>query len=288
MSVAVESPPVVLSPGSQPLPPTPKVMSTHQKMEPSLSGGVALIKNNMKVMVESIKKVNAKAELIEEEVEQAKKAYQSRAAKLQPMKDRIIECEEKIRKNEERSKELTRRLMEKEQVLRELKTFNKHLKKITPEEGAVAETQEKLRKYKEIYSQNYKKYQSAREKRSILDQRLEISEIRSQECERKAQQLHVQLEQNKLEDKRKQLGCKKAIDLAYGAEKNIGDIDRAMESVMKRKSNAENRIRFMEDAISKTENDIDNFNYDRRRIEATLTELLVASIKEKEGAEQHK
>jgi len=263
------------------------VMSTHQKMEPSLSGGVALIKNNMKVMVESIKKVNAKAELIEEEVEQAKKAYQSRAAKLQPMKDRIIECEEKIRKNDERSKELTRRLMEKEQVLRELKTFNKHLKKITPEEGAVAETQEKLRKYKEIYSQNYKKYQSAREKRSILDQRLEISEIRSQECERKAQQLHVQLEQNKLEDKRKQLGCKKAIDLAYGAEKNIGDIDRAMESVMKRKSNAENRIRFMEDAISKTENDIDNFNYDRRRIEATLTELLVASIKEKEGAEQH-
>jgi len=283
MSAAVSP---VISPNSQPLRPTPKVMSTAEKMEPSLSGGVALIKNNMKVMVESIKKVNAKAVLIEDEVELAKKAYQSRVVKLQPMKDRIIECEEKIRKNEEKGKDLSRRLLEKEQLLSELKVFNKHLKKVTPEEGAVGDADAKLRKYKEIYAENYRKYQSAREKRSNLDQKLEIAEIKGQEAARKIAQMTIQLEQNQLEDKRKQYGCKKAIDDAYSAEKNILDIDRALEHVMKRKENAQHRIKYLEEAISKTENDIDNYNYDRRRIETTLTELLVSSIREKEHAQE--
>lgn len=273
----------VISPNSQPLPPTPKVMSTAAKLEPSLSGGVALIKNNMKVWVESIKKVDDKADLIEAELELAKKTYSSRVVKIQPMKDRIIECEEKIRKNEEKVKEVTRRLFEKEQILTELRAYNKHLKKVTPEEGAVADTEAKLRKSKELYSDNYRMYQIGREKRSDLDLKLERVEIKANDMERRVSELSVKLEQHKLDDRRKKLGCRKAETHSANLEQKTVDVDQALEHTLKRKENARNRVKHLQEAVTKTRNEVESYSHDHQRIESTLTDLLLSSIREKEN-----
>jgi chromosome segregation ATPase len=273
----------VISPNSQPLPATPKVMSTAAKLEPSLSGGVALIKNNMKVWVESIKKVDDKADLIEAELELAKKTYSSRVVKIQPMKDRIIECEEKIRKNEEKVKEVTRRLFEKEQILTELRAYNKHLKKVTPEEGAVADTEAKLRKSKELYSNNYRMYQIGREKRSDLDLKLERAEIKANDMERRVSELSVKLEQHKLDDRRKKLGCRKAETHSANLQQKTVDVDQALEHTLKRKENARNRVKHLQEAVTKTSNEVESYSHDHQRIESTLTDLLLSSIREKEN-----
>ena len=130
-------------------------MATSDKLEASLGQGIKSVKENMKNMNQKAKDMNERAERMEKELAVAKQAHIKAYGRLQALKERKIDVEERIEKNNDKIKDITKRLNEKEKFVEESKKFAKSLKVIVPEEHEVMEMEERLRVQKEIYAQHY-------------------------------------------------------------------------------------------------------------------------------------
>lgn len=249
-------------------------MSTAAKLDTNVSGGVSSIKAHLKGLQAQIKAINEARDRTEQENEKAKLVFLKAYGRQQKLRENMTETEERIDKTEEKIKEIKKRMNEKEQFLEESQKFNRSLKSVAPDANVVNEVEERLHKYKELYSQNYERYQKARNVKIELEQKVELVETKSQDAKRRLVALQTELEYNKLEEGRRQEGCKSAIDNAFKSEKNYLDLQRNLDVVMKRREEGLKKMNALESKVAKTEDEIDTLNFDRRRIEATIREIL--------------
>ena len=252
-------------------------MATAAALDKSIAGGISGLRQHMDKMRETIKEHNAKAEELEKAKLDAYHGLCRTTGKQQALKQRIEETEEEIEKVEKRRKELELRAGEKEQFLNESRTFNKSLKVVALDEGAVESTEEQLRLHKETYSKNYERYQVNKTKKIDLEQKFELVECKSQEIERRLNALKLELEYNLVEEGRRSEGCKDSIDAAFRTEKSCLDLQRGLDVVMKRKEKATKRINELEAQINRSEETMEATNFERRRIEATIREVLLSA-----------
>jgi len=250
-------------------------MATSYKLEVSVKGGMSGIKQAMMQMKETIKETEGKATRVERERDQARTAYQRAYNKQKNMRDKMVELEEDLRKSEEKKKDVQRRLNEKELFLTEAAKFHSELIQSTPGEGEVETVAKQLKIMKTIYAKNFDRCQHARNKKIELEQRVEFAEIKAQDATRRLQSLNTELEYNQVEESRRTNGCKDAIDAAFKTEKDCLSLEKGLSIIMKRKEIATQKINTLEGKISKAENSIDTINFDRRRIEATVREILI-------------
>jgi len=249
-------------------------MATAARMEKSLSSGIGGIKENMRTMMENIKKKNESAAQMDQEREKEKMRHLKAYNKTLVLRDRVQDLEEMLRKKEEKVKDMQKRLLEKEQYLVDVEQYRKSLKKVTPDEGKVAEMEERLQKYRDMYQTTYQEYQKARQKKVKLEDDVESSENKARDYECKLKSLINELEYSQVEEARRMIGCKDQIDKSYKSEKNCLDLERALGHVMEKKDKALKEITFLEAEIGKVDDAIDTYNYDRRRIEATIKEVM--------------
>jgi len=250
-------------------------MATAARLEHTLSGGISSIKDHMKQMQSSIKEHKEKADRNEAAVEKAKHVYLKAYGRQQAMREKRTDTEEKLEKSEEKLKEITRRVQEKETFLEESRKFNKNLKNVVPEEGEVAEMEAKLKVLKEAYNKNYERYQRARNLKIELEQKVELAESHSHEKVTRMKAMKLELEYNLIEEGRRTEGCKGAIDSAFKSEKSCLDLQHGLDDIVKRKDVATQAINGLESKISKVESSLDTINFDRRRTEATIKEILL-------------
>jgi len=250
-------------------------MSTADKIDMSLSGGLSGLRTHMKKMQETIKATNEKADTMEKEREAAHNNYCRVVGRQQAIKQKILDTEANMEKTEKRMKETEARLQEKEQFLKESKVFANSLKIVSPSENAVVEKEEQVNVYKNTYHQNYERYQKAKAKKIDLEQRFEITENKSQEITRKLNALKLELEYNLVEEGRRSEGCKESIDSAFKTEKSCLDLQRGLDAVMKRKEIATRKINELESNMTRSEDSLEATNFERRRIEATIREILL-------------
>jgi len=252
-------------------------MATSDRLDSSLAGGLSGLREHMKKVNESIKAANAKADAIEKERVEAHHMLCRVVGKQQAIKQKITNIEETIEKKEKRIKETLIRVLEKEQFVKDSKEFTDSLKVIAPNEGVIAETENRLQVYKETYHKNYEKYQKARAIKIDLEQRNEMVETKTAEIERKLKSLQLELEYNLVEEGRRSEGCKESIDSAFKTEKSCLDLERGLDAVMKRKDVSTKKINDLECKINSTEETLDATKFERRRIEATIRELLLSA-----------
>lgn len=130
-------------------------MSTAAKLDTNVSGGVSSIKAHLKGLQAQIKAINEARDRTEQENEKAKLVFLKAYGRQQKLRENMTETEERIDKTEEKIKEIKKRMNEKEQFLEESQKFNRSLKSVAPDANVVNEVEERLHKYKELYSQNY-------------------------------------------------------------------------------------------------------------------------------------
>lgn len=172
---------------------------------------------------------------------------------------------------------MTLRAGEKEKFLAESRTFNVSLQVVAADEGAVEAKETELRTHKTLYNQNYERYQHNKARKIELEQQFELVECKSQEMERRLGALKLELEYNLVEEGRRSEGCKDSIDAAFRTEKSCLDLQRGLDVVMKRKEKATKKINELESQINRHEETMEATNFERRRIEATIRELLLSA-----------
>jgi len=252
-------------------------MATSDRLDSSLAGGLSGLRAHMDKMRASIQEANAKADAIEKERADAHHILCRVVGKQQAIKQKITNTEENIEKKEKRVKETEVRVLEKEKFVKDSREFAESLKIITPNEGVITQKENELHEYKEIYHKNYERYQKAKAQKIELEQKYEHVEARTAEIERKLNSLKLELEYNLVEEGRRSEGCKESIDSAFRTEKSCLDLQRGLDAVMKRKEISTKKINDLESQISRVEDSLETTNFERRRIEATIRELLLSA-----------
>ena len=70
------------------------------------------------------------------------------------------------------------------------------------------------------------------------------------------------------------LGCKDAIDHAFSAEKKCLEIQRRLDETWKKREIYNQRVIELEKKTQKVDDTYDKMNFERRRMEATIKEVL--------------
>lgn len=252
-------------------------MATAAAIDKSLAGGISGLRQHMEKMRDAIKQANEKADALEKEKEGANQTLCRIIGKQQAIKDKIESTENEILKTEKRVKDIEGRLSEKELFLKESGEYNNSLKIVAVNEGLIEEKEQQVSMYTDMYNQNYEKYQQTKTKKIDLEQKFEITENRCQDIERRLNALKLELEYNLVEEGRRSEGCKDSIDAAFKTEKSCLDLQRGLDVVMKRKEIATKKINDLESQINRSEDSLEATNFERRRIEATIREVLLSA-----------
>jgi len=239
-------------------------MATSDKLEASLGQGIKGLKESMKNMNQKAKDKNERAERMEKELAVAKQAHIKAYGRLQALKERKIDIEERIERNNDKIKDLTKRVNEKEKFVEESKKFAKSLKVIVPEEHEVMEMEERLRVQKEIYSQHYEKYNRMKNRKVELEQEFEHAELKAHEACRRMEALNTELEYSQTEEARREEACRAAIDGAFNYEKKCLDLQNGLDHIMQRKEEATKRINKLEKETRKAENATETLTFERK------------------------
>jgi len=256
-------------------------MSTCDRMEKSLSSGIGGIKDNMRHMMENIKKKNASAEQMEQEREKEKMRHLKAYNKTLVLRDRVQDMEETLRKKEEKVKDMAKRLLEKEQYLVDVELYRKSLKKVTPDEGKVAEMEERLQKCRDMYRATYQAYQKARRKKVKLEDNVETSENKARDYETKLKSLINELEYSQVEEARRMIEIEKQVAAANNYEEQCTRMELMMKKALVKKEKSIKKAVMLEQKVTKCDNEIDNHFYDRQKIEKTIKELIVTLRRER-------
>ena len=238
------------------------------------SGGLSGFKERMKAIQENIKKEEEKAEKCTKSNEELKRNYCRSVGKQHQLKDKIISKEEEIERVMKKLKEMEERLRQKEQFLHEAAKFNKDLTQTTPKEGEGGEVETRLREHRKIYHKNNERYMQAKERKMQLEERFEHIEDKGKVVYRKVEDLGRELENNLQEEGRRAEQCKQTLDSAFKFERNCIGVTRMLEDLEKRTKEATQKVSAMMKRKNAMEEELDETNYERRVVEATLREIL--------------
>jgi len=257
--------------GVAPTDPTNKARSTPLEVEfdRSIGGGVTLMKERMKEMGQNIMLKNKKSKEQEEETTKLKESYKVAIQKQNQMRRTIYEHEDKQEVLDRDVKEITRRLYEKEEYLRELNLFKP---------GNSIEEAEKMDKKlvetKQLYKENFDKFNKARQKKFALETKWDMIECTLRAVDSKINALNSELHHLKLENERKVEGSRRSAENALVHSSGFQKLEQDIESMNQRMMGASQRMNTLTMQVSNKETEIRSTRFNRLDMENTIKNIL--------------
>jgi len=257
--------------GVAPTDPTNKARSTPLEVEfdRSIGGGVTLMKERMKEMGQNIMAKNQRSKAQEEEATRLKESYKVAITKQNQMRRTIYEHEDKQEVLDRDVKEITRRLYEKEEYLRELNLFKP---------GNSIEEAEKMDKKlvetKQLYKENFDKFNKARQKKFALETKWDMIECTLRAVDSKVNALNSELHHLKLENERKVEGSRRSAENALVHSSGFQKLEQDIESMNQRMMGASQRMNTLTMQVSNKETEIRSTRFNRLDMENTIKNIL--------------
>merc|ERR1712002_1105246 len=237
--------------------------------ESSPAGGIQYMKRRMKETVQNIHDKIERAEHMEQETVRLKEEYRKNIIRQNKMRRIIYEDEERLEVLERNKKELERRVYEKEEYLRELLKFKTG---DSIEEAKKAD--QKLADMKDLYRENYDKFQKGRQRKISLEQRQEMMDIRERAVSSKLNALTCELHHLKLGKEAKAQESLKTAENAVYNTSEYEKLEANMDVMRKRTMSASQRVNFLTMQVSNKETEIRSMRFNRLEMESTIKSIL--------------
>jgi len=227
------------------------------------------MKRRMKETVQNIHDKIERAEQMEQETVRLKEEYRKNIIRQNKMRRIIYEDEERLEVLERNKKELERRVYEKEEYLRELLKFKTG---DSIEEAKKAD--QKLADMKDLYRENYDKFQKGRQRKISLEQRQEMMDIRERAVSSKLNALTCELHHLKLGKEAKTQESLKTAENAVYNTSEYEKLEANMDVMRKRTMSASQRVNFLTMQVSNKETEIRSMRFNRLEMESTIKSIL--------------
>jgi len=263
----------------------------------SIAGGMEFMKVRMKDMGQNVMTKMQNAVKMEEETNRLKENYKVAIGKQNQMRRTIYEYEDKQEVLDRDTKEITRRLYEKEEYLRELSLFKP---------GNSIEEAEKMDKKlgetKHLYKENFDntplgkirqevsaakksmrwmaqtahalKFNKARQKKFALETKWDMIECTLRAVDSKVHALNSELHHLKLENERKLEGNRRSAENALLHSSGFQKLEQDIESMKERMMAANTRMNQLTMAVSNKETEIRSTRFNRMDMENTIKNIL--------------
>jgi len=257
--------------GIAPSDPSKTVHSTPLEVEfdRSIAGGMEFMKVRMQEMQRTVMAKYNSAVKMEEETNRLKENYKVAIGKQNQMRRTIYEHEDKQEVLDRDTKEITRRLYEKEEYLRELSLFKP---------GNSIEEAEKMDKKlgetKHLYKENFDKFNKARQKKFALETKWDMIECTLRAVDSKVHALNSELHHLKLENERKLEGNRRSAENALLHSSGFQKLEQDIESMKERMMAANTRMNSLTMAVSNKETEIRSTRFNRMDMENTIKNIL--------------
>jgi len=235
----------------------------------SIGGGVELMKERMREMGKNIMLKNKKSQGQEEEAARLKEAYKTAIQKQNQMRRTIYEHEDKQEVLDRDIKEIQRRLYEKGEYLRELSMFKPG--------NSIEEAEkmdQKLIDTKQMYKENFDKFNKARQKKFALETKQDMIECTMRAVESKINALNSELHHLKLENERKAEGSRRSAENALMHSSGFQKLEQDIESMNQRMMGASQRMNSLTMQVSNKETEIRSTRFNRMDMENTIKNIL--------------
>jgi len=246
-------------------------MSTPLEVEfdRSVSGGIVFMKLRLKEMLEAVQFKNERAGEMEEEVKNLKERYRNAIASQKKMRRDLYEGEERLPNLDRDQKELQRRLYEKTEFLRELKSFKSG---DSIEEAAKMDI--KLADKKEVYKENYDKFQKARQSKLVLETKQELMDCRMRAVTSKLNALNSELHHLKVEGERQREENSRSAENAMTSSGDYSKLEQDMAAMRQRMLEATQKVNNLSNIIQNKETEIRSLSFNRLDMENTIKKIL--------------
>jgi len=254
-------------------PSDPKMMNRSTPLEiefdRSIGGGCNLMKERMKEMGQNIMAKNKRSQEQEEETAKLKESYKVAIQKQNQMRRTIYELEDKQEVLDRDIKEIARRSYEKEEYLRELSLFKPGN---SIEEAEKAD--QKLAATKQLYKENFDKFNKARQKKFALETKQDMIECTLRAVHSKINAMNSELHHLKLENDRKVEGSKRSAENALLHSTGFQKLEQDIESMNQRMMGASQRMNSLTMQVSNKETEIRSTRFNRMDMENTIKNIL--------------
>jgi len=235
----------------------------------SIGGGVELMKERMREMGKNIQLKNLKSKSQEEETVRLKEAYKAAVQKQNGMRRTIYELEDKQEVLDRDVKEIARRLYEKEEYLRELSLFKPG--------NSIEEAEkmdQKLTETKQLYKENFDKFNKARQKKFALETKQDMIECTLRAVDSKINALNSELHHLNMENERKVEGSRRSAENALLHSSGFQKLEQDIESMNQRMMGASSRMNSLTMQVSNKETEIRSTRFNRMDMENTIKNIL--------------
>lgn len=235
----------------------------------SIGGGVELMKERMREMGKNIQLKNLKSKSQEEETVRLKEAYKAAVQKQNGMRRTIYESEDKQEVLDRDVKEIARRLYEKEEYLRELSLFKPG--------NSIEEAEkmdQKLTETKQLYKENFDKFNKARQKKFALETKQDMIECTLRAVDSKINALNSELHHLNMENERKVEGSRRSAENALLHSSGFQKLEQDIESMNQRMMGASSRMNSLTMQVSNKETEIRSIRFNRMDMENTIKNIL--------------
>merc|ERR1712168_1642514 len=205
---------------------------------------------------------NKKSQAQEEETLKLKEAYKVAIQKQNQMRRTIYEHEDKQEVLDRDIKEIARRTYEKEEYLRELSLFKPG--------NSIEEAErmdKKLADTKQLYKDNFDKFNKARQKKFALETKQDMIECTLRAVDSKINALNSELHHLKLENERKVEGSRRSAENALLHSSGFQKLEQDIESMNQRMNSLTMQVYNKETEIRST-------RFNRMDMENTLKNIL--------------
>lgn len=265
-------------------------MATAAALDQVVAGGVKGLRERIKKLQEAIARENEKAEALEKERDALDQILARVVGKQETLKARIEDTMVDLDKSNKKADEMEWRALEKERFVRDSNELNERMKIVALDEALVAEKESELAKSTELYQENFQRTKSARAAKSDLEKRFDEIEGATMENEWRLKSLKTELEYNLIEEERRSVVCKRAEDAAFQVKNACTDLERGLDGIMNRQDIALRKLNDLESRLCKTEDTLEATNFERRKLEATIRDILLNArdmYKDEEEEEQN-
>merc|ERR1712168_974870 len=212
---------------------------------------------------------NKKSQAQEEETVKLKEAYKVAIQKQNQMRRTIYEHEDKQEVLDRDIKEIARRTYEKEEYLRELSLFKPG--------NSIEEAERmdrKLAERKQLYKDNFDKFNKARQKKFALETKWDMIECTLRAVDSKVNALNSELHHLKLENERKVEGSRRSAENALVHSSGFQKLEQDIESMNQRMMGASQRMNSLTMQVSNKETEIRSTRFNRMDMENTIKNIL--------------
>merc|ERR1712168_228207 len=212
---------------------------------------------------------NKKSQAQEEETLKLKEAYKVAIQKQNQMRRTIYEHEDKQEVLDRDIKEIARRTYEKEEYLRELSLFKPG--------NSIEEAERmdrKLAERKQLYKDNFDKFNKARQKKFALETKQDMIECTLRAVDSKINAMNSELHHLKLENERKVEGSRRSAENALLHSSGFQKLEQDIESMNQRMMGASQRMNSLTMQVSNKETEIRSTRFNRMDMENTIKNIL--------------